>query len=416
MGLFEQLFPKKEKDKKKIQVANSFEGLTAYRPVFTSWDGQLYESELIRAAVDSKARHISKLQVEMTGAALPNLKTRIRKGPNSFQTWGQFLYRTSTILDMENTAYIVPILNKYGDQCGFFTVLPSRSEVVEYDGTVYLRYEFRNRQTAAIEWDKCGVLTKFQYKSDFFGTHNDALRPTMELIHTQDQGIKEGVKNSATFRFVARKTNFSSEEDLAAEQRSFTEKNFSEEASGGILLFPNTYDDIKQVISKPYTIDAEQMKYIKTNVFNYFGVNEEILQNKAYGDAWSAFYEGAIEPFAIQLADVLTNMTYTDKDLAYGNRFVITSNRLQYMATTDKLNVSAQMTDRGVMSRNEVREIWNLPAIDGGDEYIIRGEYYSADEKLQEEPVEEPQDEEPEEDDSELRAEIVDKALQRMGL
>ena len=287
--------------------------------------------------------------------------------------------------------------------------------MVEYDGVPYLRYTFHNRETAAIEWAKCGVLTKFQYKSDFFGTPNNALRPTMELIHTQNQGIEEGVKNSATFRFVARKTNFVSEEDLAAEQKSFTEKNFSEEASGGVLLFPNTYDDIKQVVSRPYTIDAAQMNYIKTNVFNYFGVNENILQNKAYGDEWSAFYEGAIEPFAIQLSDVLTNMTYSEKDLAYGNRFVITSNRLQYMATTDKLNVSAQMADRGILNRDEVREIWNLPPLpDGaGEAYIIRGEYYSADEKLAED---EPEPENEPEDTEELKAKIVDTALQRMGL
>lgn len=413
MGLFEQLFGPRQK--KTVKGEQAFEGLTAYKPVFTSWDGRLYENDLIRASIDAKARHISKLQVEMIGAALPTLRTKIRKGPNPYQTWGQFLYRTSTILDMENTAYIIPTYNKYGEQTGFFTVLPSRSEVVEYDGVQYLRYTFHNRQTAAIEWSKCGVLTKFQYKSDFFGTPNNALRPTMELIHTQNQGIEEGVKNSATFRFVARKTNFVSEEDLAAEQKSFTEKNFSEEASGGVLLFPNTYDDIKQVVSRPYTIDAAQMNYIKTNVFNYFGVNEDILQNKAYGDTWSAFYEGAIEPFAIQLSDVLTNMTYSEKDLAYGNRFAITSNRLQYMANADKLNVSTNLADRGILNIDSVREIWNLPPLpDGkGEAYIIRGEYYSLDEKLDTEPEEEPKDED---DSEELKAKIVDTALQRMGL
>ena len=108
-------------------------------------------------------------------------------------------------------------------------------------------------------------------------------------------------------------------------------------------------------------------------------------------------------------------MTYSEKDLAYGNRFVITSNRLQYMATTDKLNVSAQMADRGILNRDEVREIWNLPPLpDGaGEAYIIRGEYYSADEKLAED---EPEPENEPEDTEELKAKIVDTALQRMGL
>ena len=75
---------------------------------------------------------------------------------------------------------------------------------------------------------------------------------------------------------------------------------------GGLLLFPSTYKDIKQIDVKPWVIDADQMKAIKDNVYEYFGVNEDILTNKAVGDAWSAFYEGAIEPFAIQFSEVVT--------------------------------------------------------------------------------------------------------------
>ena len=59
-----------------------------------------------------------------------------------------------------------------------------------------------------------------------------------------------------------------------------------------------------------------------------------------------------------------------------------TSNRLQYMSNNDKLNVSSQMLDRGILSINDVREIWNLPPVEGGDQRIIRGEYYPIDEKM----------------------------------
>lgn len=60
-----------------------------------------------------------------------------------------------------------------------------------------------------------------------------------------------------------------------------------------------------------------------------------------------------------------------------------TSNRLQYMTTQEKLNVSADLADRGILSFNEIREIWNLPPIEGGDVRVIRGEYYNADDKVQ---------------------------------
>lgn len=120
------------------------------------------------------------------------------------------------------------------------------------------------------------------------------------------------------------------------------------------------------------------MKLIQTNVYNYFGVNEDILQNKAYGDAWSAFYEGVVEQFSIQFSDVVTKMLLSERERAAGSFVIATANRLQYMSNADKLSVSAQMADRGIMNRDEIREIWNLPPLPNGEgqAYTIRGEYY----------------------------------------
>ena len=40
------------------------------------------------------------------------------------------------------------------------------------------------------------------------------------------------------------------------------------------------------------------------------------------------------------------------------------------------------------MSINDVREIWNMPPVDGGDVRIIRGEYYNASKVEEEKTVE----------------------------
>ena len=77
-------------------------------------------------------------------------------------------------------------------------------------------------------------------------------------------------------------------------------------------------------------------------------------------------------------------MLYTLLEQSNGNKVIATANRLQYLSNADKLNVSAQMLDRGIMSINDVREIWNLPPVEGGDARIIRGEYYNASDKVNE--------------------------------
>ena len=378
MGLFDFIF------KNRPQPAGRYEGefkmLDGYKPHFTSFGGNIYESELIRAAINARATHISKLHVEMMGTARPALQNKMKHGPNQLQTWSQFMYRLSTILDVHNTAFIVPIYDEYGQPSGVFTPLPHRCTVIQYNGVPYLRYEFSWGEKAAIELDYCGIMTKYQYRHDLFGENNHALLPTVDLIHIVNQGIDEGVKSAATYRFMASVNNFTKVEDLKKERQRFSEENFGRDADGGgLLLFPNTYRDIKQIEVKPWVVDADQMELINKSVYEYFGVNEDVLENKAFGDAWAAFYEGAVEPFAIQFSEVMTKMFFTLREQTNGNKVMATANRLQYLSNADKLAVSAEMADRGLMTRNEIREIWNLTPLPEpvGSQLPIRGEYYN---------------------------------------
>ena len=381
MGLLQKLFPGRTAAVK--AAATYFETLN-YTPVFRDWRGAMYEQELVRSAIDALARHTSKLEFSAQGTAKPSLQTKLRRGPNEYQTWSQFLYQARTICEVDTTLFIVPVYDKYGDITGIFPITPQRAEIEEFNGKLYVKYEFRNRQMAEMELENCAILTKYQYNREFFGGGNHALTDTMKLLDLQKQGITEGIKNSASFRFMAKHKRFVDPDDLEKEQNRFTEKHLS--GKSGFLLFPNEYEDVRQIESKPFVVDAEQQKIINTNVSNYFGVNEDVMQNKATGDAWAAFYEGAIEPFSIQLSECLTRMLFTFQEQANGSMVMFTANRLQYMSNADKLNVSAQMADRGIMNRDEVRAIWNLPPIpDGsGQAYIIRGEYWSASEKIKE--------------------------------
>lgn len=122
------------------------------------------------------------------------------------------------------------------------------------------------------------------------------------------------------------------------------------------------------------------MSLIKTNVFDYFAVNEDVVQNKAFGDAWLAFYEGAVEPFAIQLSEAMTRMFFSERERAsYGNQIWFSTNRLQYMSNADKLAAISSLADRGLMTRNELRDILNLSPLPEpyGSQIPARGEYYN---------------------------------------
>lgn len=377
MGLFDYIFrPRQAKESQKAlnDATGYFQTLTAYQPVFTTWSGCIYESELVRSAIDARARHISKLKVNFEGSANPKLQAKMRLAPSRFQTYSQMLYRLSTILDNCNTAILTPIFDETMTITGYFPVLPQSVELLEYKGEPWIKYQFGNGTQGAVELRKCAVLTKFQYKNDFFGESNFALHDTMQLAHIMSQAISESAKNSSTFRFMARLDNFALSSDLKKERERFVENNMAT-GNGGLLLFPNTYSDIRQIDQKAYSVDQSQRDAIENNVHDYFGVNRDILQNRAKAEDLDAFYEGCIEPFAIQLSESWSMAMFSERERAQGSRVVVNANRLQYMSTSQKVALAQQMLDRGVMSINEARELFNYDPVEGGDVRAIRGEY-----------------------------------------
>lgn len=376
MGMFDWLFPKDMQEPKMPAYREQFKLLTAYEPVFRNYSGSLYESDLVRSAIEAKARHISKLKVELQGEAQPALKARIRHDPNPWQTWPQFLARSSTILDCTNNLFIVPVQTDQYETIGFFPVLPENVKLIEDKrGTLWLWYTFRNSQTGIVEFDRCAYLNKHQYQSDFFGDSNRALNRTLDLIAINDQAIKEAAKNGATYRFMAQVSNFTSPDDLALERQRFTRENLSSEAGSGLLLFPNTYKDIKQIEAKAYTVDPDEMAQITENVQNYFGVSKKVMQGEANSDELDAFFNSSVEPFAIALSEAMSRAIYTDRERSFGNHVFVNANRLQYMTQTAKVSLARDLGDRGILTINEIRELFNYAPITGGNVAYIRGEY-----------------------------------------
>lgn len=372
MGAFEFLF--KRRPKAADQVNTYFKMLDGYSPIFASYDGGVYEMELTRACIHTFANHCSKLQPNVEGADSRHLRELLEGKPNPFMTSSQFVYKVATIYDAKNTCFIAPVLDEFDRLAGYYPVNPAQTEIVDVDGIPYLRYRFRNGQKAAIELFRCGVVSKYLYNSDIFGENNHALQPTLQLLNTQNRGIEEGIKNSASFRFMATVNNFAKGKDLVSERKNWVSENLGVD-SGGLALFPNNYTNIQQIQSAAKVVDEEQMKIIQTRALNYFGCNEDVLQNKTVGDAWSAYYEGKIEPFAIQLSQAMTVMSYTAQERKRGNAIVWSANRLQYMTTAEKKEVSTQLFDRAILSTNMVMDIWNLPHVPDGDKRYIRKEY-----------------------------------------
>ena len=358
-----------------VASSTSYKSITEYAPAFSTYRGSLYEQALTRAAVERIAVACSKLKPEVQGAAKPRIRRAIHDMPNDFMTWPQLIYRVATCLEADTTAFVVPSYDDDMNKVGLWPLKAEDAEVVEYMGDPWMRFYLASGDTAALPLSDVCILTRFQYRSDFFGGGNAPLDPTLRLIDAQDQAQENAIRTGANIRFIGKVTSLLRPEDLNKKRQDFSDQNLSVANKTGLMVYDQSFDDVRQVDPQSYVISTDEMGRIDHSVHTYFGVNDDILTGDYTEEQWGAFYESVVEPIAVQLGEGLTKLLYTPGEMARGNRISFSANRLEYASNGSKRNMIRDMLDRGVMTINEAREVLQLPPVEGGEMRPTRGEY-----------------------------------------
>ena len=370
-SLFDSVFHKPV-----IKAVNGFfSTFTAYAPTFTTWQGGIYEAELTRAVIESGADHASKLKFEIAGTAHQRATRSLRMQPNPWMTTPQFIKRCWTILMVQETCIIVRVTDADGTHTGYYPVLPSQCAAYDVGGDLWLMLSFPDGETQFVPWDEVGVLTRHQYRSDLFGDRSEALNPTLELLQNQTEAEQNAIKQNAAVRFLGKFAMPLDPKDMKAKQEEFNRQNLSADNNGGIAVYDRGFENVIQVKPTTYTVDSAQMERIEKSVYRYFGNNEDIVMNQASEDVFNSHYEGVIEPFAVQLASVLTCMTFTPREMSNGNEITCSANRLEFASNKTKLSVATALFDRGIWCGNDVADVFQTAHYEGGDKHVIRGEY-----------------------------------------
>ena len=353
---------------------------TETAPSFTAWSGSLYDHPLTRAAIERFASACSKLKPEFVGVQTckPNVRKLIETWPNDLMTWPAFLARCATIYEMDTTVFVVPGLDRNLNTVALFPMKPLYTEIAEYEGEPWCIFHTVSGAVLAIEYRRCAVVSKFQYLSDFFGEGNDVMDPVLALMDAQNQAEVQAVQNGVRIRFIGAVTGMTHGEDLKQKRDQFYIDNLSSQNHTGLMLYDNTFRDIKQIDENRFIINEEEMERVESQVYDYFGINEDILQNNFDEEHYGAWYEGKIEPFAVQLSEAITKANFTQVERKHGNYVMFSSSKLEYATNASKRNMVRDMIDRGIMTINEGREILQLPPVPGGDMLIARGEYKAA--------------------------------------
>lgn len=380
-SLFDRIFGRKPQPTSVQQLRM----MNGYLPTFTMM-ADAYDSDVVRSAVDAIARNCAKLkpkhirrtngQVTTTNS---NIEYLLSVRPNPYMDAYTFWYKVITQKYMQNNAYVYVDWDEMGQAKAFYPVNSSQVEFVEAQGQIFVQFTFLGGQKVTLPYTDIIHLRRFFYKNDLYGeTNNKALMPTLELINTTNEGIVNAVKSSANLRGLLKFTQAMLKPEEIKRHRDAFIADYLDISNNGGIAATDAKAEYIPLNNDPKVTDAKQMELIEDKVYKYFNVSSAIVKSDYTEEQWNAFYESVIEPNAIEMSLEFTAKVFTQREQGWGNEIVFEANRLQYASNATKLNLITVMMDRGLLSMNEAREVFNLAPIDGGDKRIVSLNYVDA--------------------------------------
>ena len=346
--------------------------LSGYNAKFTTISSNIYDSKVARQCIDRIATHCAKLIPKHIQDSIGNnikgeINFLLQNEPNPLMNTYDFIYKTISMLYTDSNAFIYIAKDKEGFITGFYPVL-----ALDYDllqdraNNLYLKFNFVNGKEYTLPYLELIHLRLFYNKNDIFGTSNKILLTDIESAHTASEGIKNAIKTSNNLKGIIKYDAVLKEKDIKASKEAFVREFLNLENESGIAAIDGK-GDFKEINLKPITLDKDQLERVNYNIFDYFGISEKIVNNSYNSEEWNAFFEGVIEPRAIQMSGAFTNKIFSYKARRDGHKIVFTTNRLQYASLSNKINLIKVAGAFGLLTKDDGREILDMAPL-GGEE------------------------------------------------
>lgn len=339
--------------------------------IFTPYCGDAYVNDIYRGAVDAIARNAGKLKGShviryadhnrVEGECKLNRVLQIQ--PNPYMSAFDLIYKLVTHYYLFNNAFAYIQRDEKGNLIGVYPVTSNYMDFLsDATGTLYCKFYFVNGREITLPYSDVIHLRRNFNGNDLLGDDNSALMPALELAHTQNEGIINGIKSGANIRGILKFTQIMAPGKLKEEKEAFINDYLQISNSGGVVATDQKMEYVP-IETKPVILDAEQSKAIQNKIYNYLGVTEAIVNSSYTEDQFAAFYESVIEVIATQLSLEFTRKIFNDREQAFGNSIMFESGRLQFSSNATKVNLIKELMPMQLLTINQALEILNLPGI-----------------------------------------------------
>ena len=381
MGLFDMIFGRENEKQKAVELRL----LNDYRAVFSRFGGDIYDTAMIRTCIDTIARNAAKLSPKHIRSSARGFETLnktiqrlVSEQPNEIDNAYSFYYKIVSQLMLYNNAYVYIARDPNGLPIGLYPILPEKTKLLEYNGDIYVEFNFSaGKHYIASLRDDVILLKRFYCQGDILGDNQDAIVKAMSFRHVMQEGIINAIKTTANLKGYLKTTKTMLKPEDVKRTRDQFVSDFINNSDGTGIAGLDATTDFQPLKMDPVTASDGQVEYINAEIKNYFGLCDEIIQSKYTEDEWNAFYESVLEPIAVQMSLEFSNKLFTLRERQFGNKIIFESNRLQYASNTTKVQIARYLNN--YLTMNEIREIFNLAPIEGGDKILQDLNHINAD-------------------------------------
>lgn len=361
-------------------TVSSYKMVTDEGRGYYSWNGNLYQSDIIRSAIRPKvramgktvAKHIRNNSEGITVNPEPYIRFLLEE-PNPYMTGQMLQEKLATQLELNNNAFAYIERDENNYPVAIYPIDATQSAAIQdNNGQLYLKFNLRNNKVATFRYADMIHLRKDFNSSEIFGdSPAEALAPLMEIINTSDQGIVKAIKNSNIIKWLLKFNQTLRPEDLKKQTKQFIDDYMNIESDTVGAAATDAKVDAQQVEPKDYVPNYKQTEATVNRIYSFFNTNIKIIQGSYSEDEWISYYESTVEPDIIQLSGEYTRKLFSRRERGFGNKITFESSNLTFASMGTKLGLS-KFVELGIFSSNEVREILNYAPREGGDEYVRR--------------------------------------------
>ena len=374
------------------------EVLSDSRAVFSSFGNDIYFSDLVANCLDRIAAEISKIDVVSVIAKDDSISRQnddisrlFKYQPNPLQTSKDFLASCEWLRRKFMNAFIYPQYETFTSASGqevrrytaFYPLAPVNAELGHFeDGRWAIKFFWRDGSADTLPYDSVIHMKWRRGTSLLMGGGNDfgAVDDsnTLRSLKTLDeilQGLPKMIASSLNLNGVLTVKTIVEKKALEDAAKDFESRIYKSDSGIVAVGLEGDYKPINKAFP---AIPENVLKFLKDIIRERYGVSEAILSGDFDGKQHAAFYQTCLEDFLIEFEQAFTERLFTQREKDVGHRIKCYYARVSYMDAAEKRELAQLARDTGLMTLNEIRELYGMAPIEGGDRRLQSLNYINA--------------------------------------